>query len=146
MTTCETNPSSVVPRSISETTSYVHLRVKHANREVEAVRRDKSYLRLVGSSTPRPTIEALGGPKTITVHVDNVLPGQMCEVLHNGMLSLSHRVIVDENATSVTITTFNLKQGEYNISLRLDGRLDCVTDSQTVLVGEHLEVRRSSVS
>ncbi|WP_141216732.1 MULTISPECIES: hypothetical protein [Rhodococcus] len=108
------------------------------------MRRDKSYLRLVGSSTPQPTIEALGGPKTITVHVDNVLPGQMCEVLHNGMLSLSRRVVVDENATSITITTFNLKQGEYNVSLRLDGRLDCVTEAHTVTVGEQLEVRRSS--
>ncbi|MCZ4561641.1 hypothetical protein O4160_12425 [Rhodococcus sp. IEGM 1401] len=142
MTTCETNPSSIAPRSTNETTSDVHLLVEHANREVEAVRRDKSYLRLVGSSTPQPTIEVLGGPKAITVHVDNVLPGQMCEVLHNGMLSLSQRVIVDENATS--ITTFNLKPGEYNVSLRLDGRLDCVTESHTVAVGEELEVRRSS--
>ncbi|MCJ0979864.1 hypothetical protein MTX35_19315 [Rhodococcus sp. ARC_M12] len=108
------------------------------------MRKDKSYLRLVGTSTPQPTIEALGGPKTITVHVDNVLPGQMCEVLHNGMLSLSHRVVVEDSATSVTITTFNLKQGEYNVSLRLDGRLDCVTEAQTVVVGEQFEVRRSS--
>ncbi|WP_143546870.1 hypothetical protein [Rhodococcus sp. 06-235-1A] len=108
------------------------------------MRRDKSYLRLVGSSTPQPTIEVLGGPKTITVHVDNVIPGQMCEVLHNGMLTLSHRVIVDENTSSIEITTFALKPGEYNVSLRLDGRLDCVTEAQTVVVGEHLEVRRSS--
>ena len=144
MTTCETNPSSIAPRSTNETPSDVHLLVEHANREVEAVRRDKSYLRLVGSSTPQPTIEALGGPKAITVHVDNVLPGQMCEVLHNGMLSLSQRVIVDENATSITITTFNLKPGEYNVSLRLDGRLDFVTEAHTVAVGQQLEVRRSS--
>lgn len=141
---CTTNPSFVAPRSTNETTSDVHLRVEQANREVEAVRRDKSYLRLVGSSTPQPTIEVLGGPKTITVHVDNVIPGQMCEVLHNGMLTLSHRVIVDENTSSIEITTFALKPGEYNVSLRLDGRLDCVTEAQTVVVGEHLEVRRSS--
>ncbi|MFI8568413.1 hypothetical protein ACIGGF_17835 [Rhodococcus sp. NPDC078407] len=144
MTMCTTNPPFVAPRSTNETTSDVHLTVEHANREVEAVRRDKSYLRLVGSSTPEPTIEAVGGPKTITVHVENVLPGQMCEILHNGMLSLSHRVIVEGNISSIDITTFALKPGEYNVSLRLDGRLDCVTESQTVVVGEQLEVRRSS--
>ncbi len=144
MTACETNPSSTAPRTTVETTSGVHLRVEYTNREVEAVRRDKSYLRLVGSSTPEPTIEVVGGPKAITVHVENVLPGQMCEVLHNGMLSLSQCVIVGENATGITITTFNLKQGEYNVSLRLDGRLDCVTEAHTVTVGEQLEVRRSS--
>ncbi|MCZ4521369.1 hypothetical protein O4220_22870 [Rhodococcus ruber] len=144
MTMCTTNPPVVVPRSTNETTSDVHLTVEHATREVEAVRRDKSYLRLVGSSTPQPTIEVHGGPKTITVHVDNVLPGQMCEILHNGMLSLSHRVVVDDNVSSIDITTFALKPGEYNVSLRLDGRLDCVTEAQTVVVGEHLEVRRSS--
>ncbi|WP_141216510.1 hypothetical protein [Rhodococcus sp. 14-2483-1-1] len=108
------------------------------------MRRDKSYLRLVGSSTPQPTIEVQGGPKTITVHVDNVLPGQMCEILHNGMLSLSHRVTVGDNISSIDIITFALKPGEYNVSLRLDGRLDCVTEAQTVVVGEQLEVRRSS--
>lgn len=141
---CTTNPPVVAPRSINETTSDVHLTVENATREVEAVRRDKSYLRLVGSSTATPTIEVHGGPKAITVHVDNVLPGQMCEILHNGMLSLSHRVIVDGNASSIDITTFALKPGQYNVSLRLDGRLDCVTEAQTVVVGEQLEVRRSS--
>lgn len=142
MTTCNTNPSSVAPRTTNETVSGVHLPVEHANREVETVRREKSYLRLVGSSTP--TIEVLGGPRTITVDVDNVFPGQVCEVLHNGMLSLSPRVVVEDNATSITITTFALKPGEYNVSLRLDGRLDCVTESQTAVVGEQFEVRRSS--
>ncbi|MFY2789679.1 hypothetical protein [Rhodococcus sp. KRD162] len=108
------------------------------------MRRDKSYLRLVGSSTPEPTIEVVGGPKTITVHVDNVLPGQTCEILHNGMLSLSHRIVVGDNTSSIDIITFALKPGEYHVSLRLDGRVECVTEAQTVTVGEQLEVRRSS--
>ncbi len=102
------------------------------------MRKDRSHLELVEACAPLPSIEAVGGPKFITVHMKNVRPGQVCEILHNGMMSLSHRVVVAEDADSITIASFALKQGEYQVSLRLYGQLDCVTDSQTVVVGEQL--------
>ncbi|MDJ0396559.1 hypothetical protein QMK17_24975 [Rhodococcus sp. G-MC3] len=99
---------------------------------------DRTHLRLVGDAAVNhaaPTIDVAGGARMVTVHVQNVGPGQVCEILHNGVFSISHRVVVADNETSVTIISFALRRGNYEVSLRVDGELVPTTGTQTVFVG-----------
>lgn len=106
------------------------------------MRRDRTHLRLVGtdcaSPAVQPVVDVAGSAKDITVHVEGVEPGQVCEVLHNGMFSLSDAAVVPDGATGIDITTFSLAPGQYEVSIRFDRRLECVTESRKVSVGRPL--------
>lgn len=96
-----------------------------------------SHLRLVGAAAPEvlPTMEATGDVRGIAVIVRNVLPGQVCEILHNGIFSLAHAVVIADDATSVVLESFSLRPGNYEVSLRIDGELQLDTAPTTVIVG-----------
>ena len=87
---------------------------------------------VVDSGPPR--IVAVGGGNVITVHVDNVVPGQVCELLHKGVISLSPRFIVGPETTSMTVASFALQRGRYELSVRSDGPDSRESDSCTVFV------------
>lgn len=101
------------------------------------MRGEKNHLRLVGS-TPEVSVSVLGVRKdanVIIVRADNVQPGQVCEILHAGVFALSLRVTVPAGCRSITITTFALAQGRYEVSLRIDGTIESAADPSVVVVG-----------
>lgn len=101
------------------------------------MRGERNHLRLVrtAADVAAPVVDVVGGTSVITVYVDNVRPGQVCEVVHKGVFSLSRRVTVPDGRSSVTISTFALAGGRYEVSLRVDGSLDVPVHSQSVEVG-----------
>ncbi|WP_072801582.1 hypothetical protein [Rhodococcoides yunnanense] len=112
------------------------------------MRGDRNHLRLVGhrADISASILEPDNVANVITVHIDNVRPGQVCEVLHGGVFSLSHRVSVPEGRTSITIPTFALAPGRYELSLRVDGTVAPAIDMQTDVVSERAERPKSAVS
>lgn len=112
------------------------------------MRGDRNHLRLVGT-TPEVSasvVETGDGAKVIAVRLNNVREGQICEVLHGGVFALSNRVVVPEARTSVAISTFALKQGRYDISVRIDGAVDETSDSQLVIVDARPDRPKSTAS
>jgi hypothetical protein len=104
------------------------------------MRSDRTRLTLVRapSAEPDPAVEVVGGPNRITVHIQDLRPGQVCEVLHKGVFSLSPRIVVPEGEDSLTISTFALARGTYDVSLRFDENVEGSTSGQDVVVGRRV--------
>lgn len=85
------------------------------------------------------------GANVIRVRAENLVPGQVCEVLHNGVFSLSHSVVVPVGESSVTMSTFALAGGRYEVSLRIDGTVQVPAVRRTVFVRTRNETNSSAV-
>lgn len=85
------------------------------------------------------------GANVIRVRAENLVPGQVCEVLHNGVFSLSHSVVVPAGESIVTMSTFALAGGRYEVSLRIDGTVQVPAVRRTVFVRTRNETNSSAV-
>ncbi|MFC8182073.1 MULTISPECIES: hypothetical protein [Nocardiaceae] len=101
------------------------------------MRGDRNHLRLVEDAPEvSASVTRSDAANVIAVRADNVRAGQVCEVLHAGVFALSHRVVVPEGHTGVTMSTFALVEGDYEVSLRIDGVLYPSAGPESVRVGE----------